>query len=100
MLALTIQFFFRVLIHIVRLSPLAFTDYNAAKFFIGMDATSAVGALINALHIPERWAPGKLDYAFNGHFLMHIAALICLVLGRRGFLLDMAWLGKEDICAS
>ncbi len=84
----------------MRLSPFAATDPEAVKFLIAMDAISAVGALVNALHVPERWAPGKVDYAFNGHSLMHVAAFLCLVLGRRGFLLDMSWLGKDEVCTT
>ncbi len=97
--ALTIQFFFRVLIHVVRLSPYAKTNPEAIKFLITTDAVSAFGALINALHVPERWAPGKVDYALNGHSLMHIAAFLCIAIGRQGFLLDMVWLGQHGVCA-
>ena len=96
--ALTVQFMFRVLVSLVRLTPYASTYPEAFKYYLMMDAISAMGALINALHIPEKWVPGKLDYVFNGHNLMHIAAFMTLAVGRQGFLLDMAWLNSGGVC--
>ena len=92
--ALTAQFFVRLLIHALRLSPLSTSSTAAVKFYIVMDMISAVGAVINALHVPERWFPGKLDYVLNGHTLMHVAAIVSLMVARQGFLCDMAWLNE------
>ena len=90
--ALTAQFFVRIFIHVLRLSPLSSSSTAAVKFYLVMDAVSATGAVINALHVPERWFPGKLDYVLNGHTLMHVAAIVSLMVARQGFLCDMAWL--------
>ena len=65
-----------------------------------MDAISATGAVVNALHVPERWFPGKMDYFLNGHTLMHIAAFLSLVVARQGFLCDMRWLNEVATCPS
>ena len=96
--ALTLQFFVRILIHPFRLSPLSFSNPLAVKYYIIMDMISAVGAIINALHIPERWFPGRLDYLFNGHTLMHVAAVVSLIIARQGFLSDMMWLNNFSSC--
>lgn len=96
-IALTVQFFVRVCIHPLRYS-LSFTSSAAVKYYFGMDIISAFGAVVNALHIPERWFPGKLDYVFNGHTLMHIAALLALIVARQGFLCDMTWLNDVGSC--
>ncbi len=95
---LTIQFLVRVFIHPLRLSPLSFSSSAAVKYYLLMDVVSSVGALINALHIPERWFPGKMDYIFNGHTLMHLAALFSIAIARQGFLRDMAWLNDVGSC--
>lgn len=97
-IALTIQFFVRVLIYPLRLSALSSSSSASVKYYLVMDFVSAAGAVINALHVPERWFPGKLDYVFNGHTLMHVAALVTVMLARQGFLCDMAWLNHMKGC--
>lgn len=96
--ALTAQFFVRLLIHPLRLSSLSLSGTTAVKYYFVMDLISAVGAVINALHIPERWFPGKLDYVLNGHTLMHVAALASVAVARQGFLRDMTWLNNVGVC--
>lgn len=96
--ALTIQFFVRILIYPLRLSPFSLSSTASVQYYFVMDAISAAGALINTFHVPERWFPGKLDYMFNGHTLMHVAALLSLLVARQGFLCDMAWLNKAGAC--
>jgi predicted membrane channel-forming protein YqfA (hemolysin III family) len=36
------------------------------------DGVSLVGGVIGAMHIPEKWFPGCLDYYLNSHNIMHI----------------------------
>lgn len=95
---LAIQFCFRSATHFVRLTPLGSGHPSAIPYFIVMDFIAGPGALINALHIPERWIPGKVDYLFNGHNLMHIAAFLSIATSRKGFLLDMLWLTANERC--
>ena len=97
-MALTVQFVFRVLVHFIPLTSLSTSRTGASKYLVTMDAISAVGAVINALHIPERWATGKLDYVCNGHTLMHVAAFLSVIVGRQGFLINMAWLNSGATC--
>lgn len=97
--ALTAQFVFRVSVHFVRLSPsLSPAPREALKYLITMDVMSAVGGLINALHVPERWLPSRLNYVCNGHSLMHVVAFLSLAVGRQGFLIDMKWLNSGATC--
>lgn len=93
--ALTVQFFVRILIYPLRLSSFAVSSSASVKYYLAMDLISAMGAVINALHVPERWFPGKLDYVLNGHTLMHVAALVGLATARQGFLCDMKWLNDN-----
>lgn len=98
--ALTVQFALRVMIHPLRLSSLSHSSTAGVFYHMIMDAFSAMGALINAFHVPERWFPGKFDYILNGHTIMHVVALLCIVIGRQGFLLDMQWLNDVHTCPS
>ena len=91
---ITVLYSFLMLTHLIRLSPQASTDIEAFWYYLAMDVISTAGAIVNALHLPERWLQGKVDYVLNGHTLMHIAAFGALVVGRRGFLVDMAWLNS------
>lgn len=95
---LTIQFFFRSLVQILRLTPAVTVPLSAFKYYLVMNVISGVGALINALHIPERWFPGRCDYLVNGHSLMHVAAILSLLVGREGLLIDMEWLVANPTC--
>ena len=97
--ALTVQFVFRSLVLLLRL--VLATDQiplTAFYFYFITNIISSVGALINALHIPERWFPGRCDYFVNGHSLMHVAAVLSLAVGRNGLLLDLSWLVSQPSC--
>lgn len=96
--ALTVHFFLRLLIYPMRLSSLSVASLASIKYYFMMDMVAAVGAVINALHVPERWFPGKLDYVLNGHTLMHVAGLIGVAVARQGFLCDMSWLNGAGEC--
>lgn len=52
------------------------------------DFWSLVGAVISASLIPERWLPGRFDYVFNSHNIMHVL----VVLGG----LHMHWAMQKD----
>ena len=96
--AFTIQFFLRSLIQLIRLTPLVTVDMTAFYYYLVMNIISSVGALINALHIPERWFPGRCDYVTNGHSLMHVMAFLSMAAGRYGLLIDLAWLAGDPTC--
>jgi hypothetical protein len=34
------------------------------------------GAFISASRIPERWWPGRFDFAFNSHNLLHLFSVL------------------------
>ena len=44
---------------------------QAVGIYVAMELILAVGGACNALFIPERWLPGKLDYGVNSHNIMH-----------------------------
>ena len=97
--ALTAQFFFRILIHPLRLT-ISQSSTDAIYYYIIMDIITSIGALMNSHHVPERWVPGKVDYVFNGHSLMHVAAILGLLVGRYAFMSDMHWLNDVASCST
>jgi predicted membrane channel-forming protein YqfA (hemolysin III family) len=44
---------------------------QAVGIYVLMELILAVGGACNALFIPERWLPGRLDYGVNSHNIMH-----------------------------
>ena len=42
------------------------------------DAVSLVGGAIGAMHIPEKWFPGYMDYYLNSHNIMHVLVVIAV----------------------
>lgn len=98
--ALTAQFFLRILIHPLRLT-ISQSSTDAVFYYIIMDIITSVGALVNSHHVPERWMPGSwVDYIFNGHSLMHVAAILGLLVGKHGFFSDMHWLNSVASCSA
>lgn len=42
------------------------------------DGVSVFGGAIGAMHIPEKWFPGSLDYYLNSHNIMHILVVVAV----------------------
>lgn len=96
--AFTLQYIFRIIILLVRLSKYGCGHHYTHIYYIMMEAFCGSAAIMNALHIPERWFLGKLDYIFNGHTMMHIFTTFGMALSRKGFLLDMEWMSRTPQC--
>ncbi len=59
---------------------------SAVRTYVGMEALLFVGGCANALFLPERFCPGKLDFGPNSHNIMHImtaATAVCLMRALR-----------------
>lgn len=97
--ALTAQFFLRILIHPLRLT-ISQSSTDAVYYYIIMDIITSIGALMNSHHVPEHWMPGRVDYVFNGHSLMHVAAILGLLVGKYAFFSDMHWLNSVASCSA
>lgn len=97
--AMTIEYFFRVSVHLCQFITRHPTGLQAAWQLLTMDVLMAVGVFINTLHVPELWFQGKVvDYLLNGHSLMHICAVAALLLAHQVFLYDINWIMKGAVC--
>lgn len=43
---------------------------------LGQEVLPVLGAVLSGIHIPERLAPGRFDYAFNSHNILHVLVII------------------------
>lgn len=46
--------------------------------FLFQDGVSILGGAIGAMHIPEKWFPGCLDYYLNSHNIMHVLVVVAV----------------------
>eukprot|EP00834_Sanchytrium_tribonematis_P005264 NODE_306_length_10184_cov_0.912246.p5 type:complete len:301 gc:universal NODE_306_length_10184_cov_0.912246:4701-3799(-) len=60
-------------------NPLPFNSSMGVMGFIFMTFFYIAGALIYALRIPERYAPGLFDYIFHSHQIWHLFAFAAAV---------------------
>ena len=51
---------------------------NSIFFCFFQDAVSLVGGAIGAMHIPEKWFPGYMDYYLNSHNIMHVLVVVAV----------------------
>ena len=58
----------------------------------GQDAIAISGGIIGAMRIPEKWFPGRFDFWFNSHHIMHVLVLVAVVHMHNAAKLDMIWL--------
>lgn len=59
---------------------------------IHQDLIAIFGGVIGALRIPEKWFPGKFDYWFNSHHIMHVLVLVAVVQMHYAAKMDLIWL--------
>lgn len=66
--------------------------------FVFKDLIAVVGATIGALRIPEKWIPGKLDFALNSHNLMHVLVVLAVCSMHAATLQDLLWMIEPSTC--
>jgi len=62
----------------------------ATGIYARMELLLALGGAANALFLPERWCPGRLDYALNSHQIMHLCTTATAVMVVRALQADIA----------
>ena len=71
---------------------LAAGDSRAITYYILMDLAALAGGILNTTRFPERYIPGKLDFCFNSHNIMHVVVTWCPILLHWGTMLDFNWM--------
>lgn len=78
----------RLLALALRVAGFGATCAAATRGYVWMELVIGAGGLANALFLPERFCPGRLDYALNSHQIMHL----CTTFGAAA----VYWSLRED----
>ncbi|GAB6029515.1 hypothetical protein CHUAL_005267 [Chamberlinius hualienensis] len=84
----------RLILFILRLSPYGGGDPKSLVHVLLQDLLAIIGAVIGAVHVPERWYPGHMDYIGNSHHLMHILVVTAVVHMHKAAKLDLIWISN------
>ncbi|CAG0917748.1 unnamed protein product, partial [Notodromas monacha] len=95
-LSFLFMFLFRMGLLMLRLSPVGGGSPDALPGIILQDAVPCIGAVISATHVPERWFPGRLDYACNSHNIMHVLVVAGLFFMVSATGADLLWMSTND----
>lgn len=85
------QAFFRFLFFYLRWVGLGTGHPSSLQRYLVMDSLALLGGMINISRIPERWKPGKFDYWFNSHQIMHVLAVLSITYLHWGVVSDLLW---------
>lgn len=77
---------------VLRVSRWGVDQPEGGMFVPPMLALVLLGGFTGALHVPERWAPGRVDLAGNSHQIMHVLVVAAQYYMFRGALTDLHWL--------
>ena len=50
------------------------------------------GGVIGAMRIPEKWFPGRFDFWFNSHHIMHVLVVVAVVHMHYAAKMDLQWM--------
>jgi len=99
-----ICFFFPVLIRVgivfMRTFGYASGHPDSVAYVWLQDVIAISGGIIGALRIPEKWFPGRFDFWFNSHHIMHVLVLVAVVHMHNAAKLDMIWLTNPQCPSS
>ena len=76
-------------------TPLAM---QAASQMLMMGASYLGGVVFYAMRVPERWLPGKFDFAFNSHQIWHVAVLLGVFNHYRASMSLVEWRETDRNC--
>ncbi|XP_065341052.1 progestin and adipoQ receptor family member 4 [Cloeon dipterum] len=99
-LCFALPFLMRVFFCGLRSLGLAGGNPDALLHVILQDAVSAVGGAIGAMHVPEKWFPGRLDAWFNSHNIMHVLVVTAVYSMHQATVKDLQWMADEGVCSA
>jgi len=63
---------------------------------VAQEVIPIIGSLLSATRVPERWFPGRLDYGFNSHNLMHVLVVVGAFHMHAAARADLLWLARLE----
>ncbi|XP_022906420.1 progestin and adipoQ receptor family member 4 isoform X2 [Onthophagus taurus] len=99
-LCFLLPFTMRMVLCFARYTNLGGGDPAAFTHIVLQDLVSVIGATIGALHIPEKWFPGTVDYYMNSHNIMHILVVAAVYSMHIATIKDFSWMSRVSCNAA
>ncbi|XP_046397852.1 progestin and adipoQ receptor family member 4 [Ischnura elegans] len=97
-LCFALPFCMRAFLCCLRSSGLGGGDPSAMVHVVLQDAVSAVGGAIGAMHVPEKWMPGRVDLILNSHNIMHLLVVSAVYCMHHATVRDLLWMSSASPC--
>ncbi|XP_070566575.1 progestin and adipoQ receptor family member 4-like [Ptychodera flava] len=88
---------FRWVVTCLRIAGSAGGSPQAVRHIVWMEIFSISGGFFNVTRIPERWFPGRFDYLFNSHQILHTLAILGILHLHWGTIEDIMWLSRTSL---
>uniref|UniRef100_A0A8C0G663 Progestin and adipoQ receptor family member 4 n=1 Tax=Chelonoidis abingdonii TaxID=106734 RepID=A0A8C0G663_CHEAB len=85
------QALFRFFFFYLRWAGLGTGHPSSLRSYLIMDGLALLGGVINISRVPERWQPGRFDYWFNSHQIMHVLVVVSILYLHWGVVADLLW---------
>nr|XP_023968323.2 progestin and adipoQ receptor family member 4 [Chrysemys picta bellii] len=85
------QALFRFFFFYLRWVGLGTGHPSSLRSYLIMDGLALLGGVINVSRMPERWQPGRFDYWFNSHQIMHVLVVVSILYLHWGVVADLLW---------
>ncbi|XP_033027039.1 progestin and adipoQ receptor family member 4 isoform X2 [Lacerta agilis] len=89
------QALFRFFFFYLRWVGLGTGHPSSLRSYLIMDGLAFLGGVINISRVPERWKPGRFDYWFNSHQIMHVLVVVSILYLHWGVVADLQWIGNH-----
>lgn len=70
-------------------------SFRVSRIYV-QDGIAILGGVVGAMRIPERIFPGRFDFFFNSHHIMHVLVLIAVIQMHIAAKLDLLWLSNPQ----
>ncbi|XP_062539697.1 progestin and adipoQ receptor family member 4 [Armigeres subalbatus] len=95
-----LPFMMRIMLTLLRISKLGGGNPSSLTHVFLQDAVSAVGGVIGAMHIPEKWFPGSVDIYLNSHNIMHVLVVMAVYSMHQATIRDIEWMQNAECTRS
>ncbi|XP_021694745.1 progestin and adipoQ receptor family member 4 isoform X1 [Aedes aegypti] len=99
-LCFLLPFMMRIMLTLLRISKLGGGNPSSLTHVFLQDAVSAVGGVIGAMHIPEKWFPGSVDIYLNSHNIMHVLVVMAVYSMHQATIRDIEWMQNAECSRS
>lgn len=99
-LCFLLPFMMRIMLTLLRISKLGGGNPSSLTHVFLQDAVSAVGGVIGAMHIPEKWFPGSVDIYLNSHNIMHVLVVMAVYSMHQATVRDIEWMQNAECSRS